>query len=76
MVANLFLARREGASLKKLCELAKDMKLTGSKSQVLRILHNPFYCGKFIVKGKVYSHNYPTVISETLFEEVQQTFKK
>lgn len=75
-IYKLFLARRDGASLKDLYQLAKDMKLTTSKSQVLRILHNPFYCGKFIIKGKLYTHSYPIVVPETLFEEVQQTFRK
>jgi site-specific DNA recombinase len=36
------------------------------------ILKNPFYIGMMNVKGKLYPHKYPTLISEDLFNAVQR----
>ena len=80
-IYKLFLARRDGASLTDLYQLAKDMKLkikrrVISKNQILRILHNKFYAGQMVVRRREYQHKYPIMVPEGLFEEVQQTFKK
>lgn len=80
-IYKLFLARRDGASLEDLYQLAKDMKLKFkrrviSKNHILRILHNRFYEGKLIVKHTEYQHKYPIMVPPELFEEVQQTFRK
>ena len=80
-IYKLFLARRDGASLEDLYQLAKDMKLKFkrrviSKDHILRILHNKFYAGKMVINGKTYQHKYPIMVPPELFEEVQQTFKE
>ena len=70
-----------------LSTLAKEMKEQGwtnsngkaiTTSQLDRFLDNPFYYGTMRVKGKLHPHNYPPIITETLFNQVQklkQSFK-
>lgn len=41
-------------------------------SQLDRFLDNPFYHGMMQVKGKLYPHKYPLLISESLFNQVQR----
>lgn len=61
--------------------LAKEMKDQGwvngngkamNTSQLNRFLENPFYHGMMQVKGKLYPHKYPPLISESLFNQVQR----
>lgn len=42
-----------------------------SPSRVEHILNNPFYFGVMKVKGELYPHKYPSLISESLFDQVQ-----
>lgn len=42
-----------------------------SKSQVDRILKNPFYRGEMRIKGKLFHHKYETIIIEELFEKAE-----
>ena len=41
------------------------------KSTLAKILNDCFYCGKFKYKGKVYQGNHPSIISEELYQRVQ-----
>ena len=43
-----------------------------SASQIQHILINPFYYGEMRIKGKLYPHNYPPLISKTLFDQCEQ----
>ena len=52
--------------------LNNEFNLDFSKGYVDFILKNPFYCGTIIYSGKEYPHNYETIISRELFDEVQQ----
>ena len=44
----------------------------GQGLSLVRCLIIISYYGIMIVKGKSYPHRYPTIISQTLFEQVQQ----
>ncbi|GMU18906.1 MAG: hypothetical protein AMXMBFR12_00980 [Candidatus Babeliales bacterium] len=47
----------------------------GNKIYASRIectLKNPFYCGIMRIKGEYYRHKYPTLISQELFDKVQE----
>src|SRR5579863_33739 len=39
------------------------------------ILNNPFYIGIMRIKGKLHRHNYPPLISESLFNKVQELLR-
>src|SRR5262249_1008948 len=43
-----------------------------SASQIQHILMNPFYYGEMRIKGKLYPHNYPPLISKELFNQCEQ----
>ena len=83
-ILKLFESRANGLSLSQLKKYATELNLTYSKSkpyilqksQISRILHNPFYTGTMIIKKVAYPHNYPKIVSKELFDKVQQTFKK
>lgn len=83
-ILKLFEARAKGLSLSQLKKYATELNLTYSKSkpyilkksQISRILHNPFYTGTMIIKKVAYPHNYPKIVSKELFDKVQQTFCK
>jgi site-specific DNA recombinase len=45
---------------------------TLSASQVQQILMNPFYYGEMRIKGKMYPHGYPPLISKELFDQCEQ----
>jgi DNA invertase Pin-like site-specific DNA recombinase len=49
-----------------------------SRSVVLNILQNSFYVGQMFVKSqsKYYSHNYPILIHEDLFDQCQERMQK
>jgi site-specific DNA recombinase len=53
-------------------KLKTDYNLDWGKGYVARILSNPFYHGEMIVKGKLYPHRYPPLVSKALFDEVAQ----
>lgn len=42
------------------------------KSQMGKILKNPFFHGVMLVKGKEYPHRYPPIISPSLFDQTKQ----
>lgn len=44
-------------------------------SNIALILNDPFYCGKFIWKGKLMQGNHTSAISEELFERVSKKLK-
>lgn len=54
----------EGLRSKKGCKI--------SKSQVEKILQNPFYYGYMQYNGLLYKHIHPTLISKELFDECQR----
>jgi site-specific DNA recombinase len=42
-----------------------------SASQIQHILMNPFYYGEMRIKGNRYQHNYPPLISKSLFDQCE-----
>ena len=42
-----------------------------TKSQLHQLITNPFYYGRMSVKGQLYDHRYPPLISKTLFDQCQ-----
>jgi site-specific DNA recombinase len=56
-------AEKEGLRSKKDCKIAK--------SQIEKILKNPFYYGYMQYNGLLYKHIHPTLISKELFDECQ-----
>lgn len=42
-----------------------------TRSQLHKILHNPFYYGEMRVKGKLHQHNYEPIVERWLFDKVQ-----
>lgn len=50
----------------------KDYGINMSKGMVDKVLKQPFYYGKMIYKGKEYPHFYEKIVSEDLFERVQE----
>ncbi len=53
-------------------KLKADFNIQWSKSYFAKVLGNSFYHGEMLIKGKLYPHRYPPLISKTLFEEVKQ----
>ncbi len=53
-------------------KLKKDYGICWPKSQIGKLLVNPFFHGTMIVNGKEYPHRYPPIISQALFEQVKQ----
>jgi site-specific DNA recombinase len=45
---------------------------TLSASQIQHILVNPFYYGEMRIKGNLYRHGYPALISKELFDKCEQ----
>ncbi len=69
-----------GYSMELLCKKIKtDFGISWFKSHLAKILQNPFYHGTMIVKGKSYPHCYTPIVSQSLFQQVQNIkdgFKK
>lgn len=67
-------------SMELLCKKIKnDYGISWPKGSLGKILKNPFYSGKMIIKGNIHSHRYPQIISKALFDQVQDVksgFKK
>lgn len=82
-IKNLFELYSTGSySITDLYQEAKKINLKYSKSsrsvvrsEIERILKNPFYCGKFNWSGAVYQGNHPPIVSLQLFDKVQNIFK-
>jgi site-specific DNA recombinase len=47
-----------------------------TKSNIDRILHNPFYYGYMQYNGKLYAHKYPTLITKNLYDKCQHVREK
>lgn len=45
-----------------------------AKSKLIKILHDPFYIGKFIYKGVIYEGTHEPIISVELYNSVQKLF--
>lgn len=56
-------------------KLLDDYGIVWSKGYMDHILKLPFYAGTMIWKEKLYQHKYPPLITQTLFEAVQQVKK-
>lgn len=69
-----------GFSMELLCKrITTDFNLTWPKGYLGKLLKNPFYHGIMIIKEKSYPHRYSPIISQSLFDQVQQVisgFKK
>jgi len=60
-------------SLKLLCKKLKDeYGIDWSKSYLDKVFNNHFYYGMMVVKGKMYHHKYPPLITKALFDQVQE----
>lgn len=46
-----------------------------NKSQLHKLVSNPFYCGKMLIKGHLYTHRYETLISQDIFDKCQAVLK-
>jgi site-specific DNA recombinase len=68
--------------IKAMAAKANEMGLTTptnkaiTRTIVMRILQNPFYTGYMSVKGVLYKHKYPVIISEELFAKCKDVMKK
>lgn len=74
IVKTIFELYETGAySMQLLCQKIKtDFHLIWPKGYLGKMLSNPFYYGFMIIKNKTYSHRYPSIISQSLFDQVQQ----
>ncbi len=52
-------------------KLKKDYGINILRSFIDKALRNHFYYGVMVVKGKMYNHKYPPLISKDLFDKVQ-----
>ncbi len=52
-------------------KLKDDYKIEWSKGFLDAVLKNPFYHGTMLMKGKLYPHKYPPIITKVLFDDVQ-----
>jgi len=57
-------------------QVLNDKNLPFSKTHLQSILKNPVYIGKFRYSGKIYQGMHQPLISEDLFNHVQQFFKE
>lgn len=55
-------------------KIIDEYGLVLTTSQWHKVLRNPFYMGTMRIKGKLYKHNYKTIVSEELFDKVQDVF--
>lgn len=53
-------------------EVKKVFNVNFSKSRVDHIFKNPFYCGIMIYNERKYPHNYDRIITQELFDKVQE----
>lgn len=56
--------------------LSEDYGIVMARSNVARMLSNPFYYGLQLFRGQLHPHKYPPLISEELFDRVQEKKKK
>lgn len=74
IIRKIFKLYATGAySLEYVCKkLKEEHNLNSPKGYLGKVLNNPFYYDVMIVKGQEYPHRYPPIITQTLFEQVQQ----
>jgi len=76
-IVKIFELRSTGMPYSAIVKLVNSEGMTGksgkimTKSNVERILHNPFYYGYMQYNGKQYKHKYPALISKELFDKCQ-----
>jgi site-specific DNA recombinase len=56
-------------------KLAKDDGVKWSSGHLDAVLKNPFYHGQMLIKGKLFPHKYPPLISKIMFDRVQEIKK-
>ncbi len=76
IVRKLFQCYATGVcSINELRKILKDTySITKPSSKIHKLLNNPFYCGSMNVKGKIYTHKYEPIITQDLFDAVQDVF--
>ena len=80
-LTEIFAIFAESCSLAKTYKLLKDRQIFNnkglpfSKAHLQSILRNPIYTGKFRYSGKIYQGMHQPLISEELFNHVQQFFR-
>ncbi|MBU4252497.1 MAG: recombinase family protein, partial [Candidatus Omnitrophica bacterium] len=80
-LTQIFVIFAESGSLAKTYTLLKDKQILNnknlpfSKAHLQSILRNPIYTGKFRYSGKIYQGMHQPLISEELFNHVQQFFR-
>ena len=68
--------------IKAMAVKANEMGLTTptnkpiTRTIVMRVLQNPFYTGFMSIKGVLYKHKYPAIISDELFATCKDVMKK
>ncbi len=60
-------------SLELTCKkLQVDYGIHWTRSYICKVFNNSFYYGNMVIKGKIYPHRYPPIISQELFDKVQE----
>ncbi len=84
IIEKLFLEYSTGAfTVGDMVQKAKGLGLrskTGNqgylgKSKMNTLLSNPFYYGQMLIKGKLYPHRYPPIISREVFDKCRDVMK-
>jgi site-specific DNA recombinase len=81
-ITKIFEERSTGMSYAAIVKLVNSEGMTTksskpmTKSNVERILHNPFYYGFMTYNGKQYAHKYPTLITKNLYDKCQHIREK
>jgi site-specific DNA recombinase len=74
-IVKMFEKRSTGMSYGAITKMVNDEGMVGksgrpmTKANTERILHNPFYYGVMLYKGKQYPHKYPALISRDLYDK-------
>jgi site-specific DNA recombinase len=53
-------------------KLKNEHDIKWPKGYIGKLLCNPFFHGEMLIKGKLYPHRYPPIISKELYEQVKQ----
>ena len=81
-ISKIYELRSTGMPYSAIVKLVNSEGMTGksgkrmTKSNVERILHNPFYYGFMQYNGKQYKHGYPTLITKDLYDKCQHIREK
>ncbi len=77
-IVTIFEKRALGMPYEQIAKLVTEAGLRSKsgkiipKSNIERIINNPFYCGTMVFMGKSYPHKYPTLITKELYEKCQR----